>query len=102
MAVPASLYVPSARRWSGQLRSPEYASGVAVRRGRTNGGIKWRGELVWISSALGGEPVGIEEGADGRWQGGGWAGRPGPIRARARPPRAPAPRRARALRGLPP
>jgi putative transposase len=35
---------------------------------RANGEIKWRGELVWISSMLVGEPVGIEEGEDGLWQ----------------------------------
>ena len=52
MAVPASLYAASRRRWSGRLHSPEYASGVAVKRVRTNGEIKWRGELVYISSAL--------------------------------------------------
>ena len=68
MAVPASLYVPSTRAWSGRLRPPEYASGVAVRRVRANGEIKWRGELVWISSMLVGEPVGIEESEDGLWQ----------------------------------
>lgn len=68
MAVPASLYVPSARIWSGRLRSPEYGSGVAVRRVRTNGEIKWRGELVWLASALIGEPVGIEEDEQGLWQ----------------------------------
>jgi len=67
MAVPASLYVSSTRSWSGRLRSPAYASSVAVRRVRSNGEIKWRGELVWISSALVGEPVGIEEGEDGLW-----------------------------------
>jgi putative transposase len=68
MEVPASLYVPSTRSWSGRLISPEYASGMAVRRVRTNGEIKWRGELVWISSALVGEPVGVEEDEDGLWQ----------------------------------
>jgi putative transposase len=68
LAVPASLYVPSPRCWSGRLRSPEYASGMIVRRVRMNGEIKWRGELVWISSALIGEPVGLEEGEDGLWR----------------------------------
>ena len=68
MAVPASLYVPSSRAWSGRLRSPEYASGVAVRRVRTNGEIKWRGDLVWLSSTLVGEPVGLEEDEDGVWR----------------------------------
>ena len=32
-----------------------------------NGEVKWRGELVWISSALIGEPVGIEESEEGAW-----------------------------------
>ena len=67
LAVPASLYAVSARTWSGRLRSPEYASGVAVRRVRTNGEIKWRSELVYVSSALIGEPVGIEETEAGPW-----------------------------------
>jgi len=68
MTVPASLYMPSPRRWGGRLRSPEYASGKIVRRVRMNGEIKWRGELVWLSSALIGEPVGIEEDEDGLWR----------------------------------
>ena len=68
MAVPASLYAASPRRWSGGLHSPEYGGGVVVKRVRTNGEIKWRGGLVYISAALAGEPVGIEEGEDGLWQ----------------------------------
>jgi putative transposase len=68
LAVPASVYVASARSWNGRLCSPEYASGVAVRRVRMNGEIKWGGGLVWISSALIGEPIGIEEGEDGLWR----------------------------------
>jgi transposase InsO family protein len=68
LAVPAELYAASTRSWSGRLRSPEYADGVVVRRVRTNGEIKWRGALVWLSSALIGEPVGIEEGEDGLWR----------------------------------
>jgi len=69
LVVPASLYAASTRSWSGRLRSPEYASGTVVRRVRMNGEIKWRGGLVWISSSLIGEPVGIEEGdEDGLWR----------------------------------
>jgi hypothetical protein len=67
LVVPASRYAASPRTWSGRLRSPEYASGVAVRRVRTNGEIKWRSELVYVSSALIGEPVGIEETEAGLW-----------------------------------
>jgi hypothetical protein len=68
MAVPASLYAASPRVWSGRLRSPEYGGDVAVRRVRTNGEMKWRNALVYVSSALIGEPVGIEETDDGTWQ----------------------------------
>jgi transposase InsO family protein len=68
MAVPASLYAASPRRWSGRLRSPEYGGGVVVKRVRTNGEIKWHGGAVYISAALAGEPVGIEEDQDGLWQ----------------------------------
>jgi putative transposase len=67
MAAPASRYVASRRRWSGRLRSPEYRSDVAVRRVRSNGEIKWRNGLVYVSAALVGEPVGVEEGEDGAW-----------------------------------
>jgi putative transposase len=67
LATPASFYVPSRRRWSGRLRSPEYASDTAVRRVRRNGEIKWRNGFVYVSTALVGEPVGIEEGEDGAW-----------------------------------
>jgi hypothetical protein len=35
-----------------------------VRRVRSNGQIKWRGELVFLSEALVGELVGITEGHD--------------------------------------
>jgi len=65
LMVPARFYVPSQRRWSGRLRSPEYASGTTVRRVRTNGEIKWRSGLVYISTALIGEPVGIEQTEEG-------------------------------------
>jgi putative transposase len=68
MAVPASVYAPSARNWNGRLASPEYAAGVEVRRVRTNGDIKWNGGRVFVSSALVGEPVGLTEVADGVWQ----------------------------------
>jgi transposase InsO family protein len=67
MASPASRYVVSRRRWSGRLRSPEYGNDVTVRRVRTNGEIKWRNGLVYVSAALVGEPVGVEEGEDGAW-----------------------------------
>ena len=38
---------------------PEYESGTTVRRVRTNGEIKWQGQMVYLSEALCGEPVGL-------------------------------------------
>jgi hypothetical protein len=35
---------------------------------RSNGEIKWRGELVHISSALAGEAVAVDETPQGQWQ----------------------------------
>ena len=39
-----------------------------MRQVRSNGVIKWRGDLVMISSALVGEPVCIEEDEAGEWR----------------------------------
>jgi hypothetical protein len=41
---------------------------AAVRQVRSNGEIKWRGDLIHICSALAGEAVGVEETEDGSWQ----------------------------------
>lgn len=61
---PAAHYAPS-RPFDGVLREPDYGPDQAVRRVRPNGGIKWRGDEIHISQALAGEPVGLEEQADG-------------------------------------
>ena len=34
---------------------------------RANGEIKWRGQLIFISEVLTGEPVGLAETDEGRW-----------------------------------
>ncbi len=64
---PASLYRPSARAWSGRLKSPDYGGDVAVRRVRHCGDIRWRGTRVYISETLAGEPVGLTETDGGLW-----------------------------------
>jgi hypothetical protein len=38
-----------------------------VRRVRSNGQIKWAGELIFVGEALIGEPVGITETEGGDW-----------------------------------
>ena len=50
-----------------RLPEPEYGPDLTVRKVRSRGDIKWRGELVHISSALAGEGVGIEE-IDNGWR----------------------------------
>ena len=50
------------------LRVPEYGDEEEVRRVRCNGEIKWQGQLVYLNSALAGEPVGLTEAADGAWR----------------------------------
>ena len=56
---PSRVYRPSHREYRSRVESPEYGSGVTVRRVRTNGQIKWKGGLVYLSEALKGEPVGL-------------------------------------------
>lgn len=58
---PANHYQPSPRIYSGRLREPDYAADHDVRRVRSNGEIKWRGNCIFLSEALIGEPVGIVE-----------------------------------------
>jgi putative transposase len=72
-ATPADAYAASPRRWDGVLRSPETVADE-TRAVKSNGLIRWHGRLVYVSEALGGEPVGLTE-----TDGGLWAVRYGPI-----------------------
>lgn len=58
---PSTLYVTSPRAYIERLSDPVYPALTEVRRVRSNGQIKWRGELVFISESLVGELVGITE-----------------------------------------
>jgi hypothetical protein len=62
---PATLYVPSPRPYPAKVLDPQYPETAAVRRVRSNGEIKWHGELVYVSQALVGELVAITEAAHG-------------------------------------
>lgn len=64
---PATVYKPSPRAFDGVLRSPDYDTDAEVRRVRTKGGVKWRGEEIFISEALAGEPVGLFPIGDDVW-----------------------------------
>ncbi len=65
---PARFYHPSPRRMPRRLPEPGYPAEAAVRQVRSNGEIKWRGELVYICSTLAGETIAVEETEDGHWQ----------------------------------
>lgn len=64
---PVRHYAASSRRYSGRLREPDYPDSYLVRRVRSNGEIKWRGELIFVSEVLVGEPVACEESDAGTW-----------------------------------
>jgi transposase InsO family protein len=58
---PATLYQPSPRPYPVHLEDPTYSPDAAIRRVRTNGEIRWRGKLIYLSEALIGEAVAISE-----------------------------------------
>ena len=58
---PVDLYVPSPRAMPDRLEDPWYDADHQVRRVRSNGEIKWKGQFVFIGEALVDELVGIAE-----------------------------------------
>jgi transposase InsO family protein len=62
---PARHYQPSPRAFPERLPEPEYPAESDIRRVRSNGEIKWAGDLLFVSEALIGELVAIEEHDDG-------------------------------------
>jgi transposase InsO family protein len=70
---PAQHYDVSPRRFDGVLREPNYGPEYTIRRARHSGEIRWQGNLIYISEALLGEPIGLIEKQDG------WAVYFGPI-----------------------
>jgi len=64
---PATAYGRSERVYPRRPPVVEYDEGLTVRRVRSDGTIKWRGELVFVSETLKAEPVGLDPVSDGRW-----------------------------------
>ncbi len=62
---PAEHYRPSPRSYPKRLEDPVYPADYQPRRVRSNGEIKWQGELVLIGAALVNEVIGLRENADG-------------------------------------
>jgi len=65
---PASIYQLSPTAYPAKLPDVEYDSSFAVRQVRHNGEIKWKGQMIYVSQALAGEPVGLLQTDDGLWQ----------------------------------
>jgi hypothetical protein len=64
---PASFYRASDRRLPSHLPEPSNPAEVAVRQVRSSGEIRWRGDLIFVSTALIGEAIGVEESENGQW-----------------------------------
>lgn len=64
---PALVWEPSTREFPEVLVEPDYPGHMEVRRVRSGGEIKFLGEMVFISQALAGELIGLEEVDDGVW-----------------------------------
>ncbi len=62
---PAAFYSPSPRPYPACLEDPVYAADAIIRRVRTNGEIRWRGKLIFLSEALTGEAVALTEALHG-------------------------------------
>jgi putative transposase len=58
---PATLFAASPRQKPRRPLEPDYPDTAHVRTVRANGEIKWRGSLVYLSTALAGEHVAIED-----------------------------------------
>lgn len=64
---PARHYVPSPRPYPARLEDPWYDATHQVRRVKTSGQIKWRGERIFVCEAVRGELVGLAETERGDW-----------------------------------
>ncbi|MGI6855211.1 integrase core domain-containing protein [Mesorhizobium sp. 1B3] len=67
MDSPAEHYSPSTRKMPDRLPEPDYPAEAAVRRVRSNGEIKWNGDLIYVSATLAGELIVVEETEHGEW-----------------------------------
>lgn len=64
---PATRYATSSRPYPTRIPPLCYGPGVIVRRVSVTGQFGWYSRLVWVSSLLAGQQVGIEEETPGHW-----------------------------------
>ena len=65
---PASFYRPSLRPYPVKVPKVEYGHDVIVRQVRHNGEIRWNGEFIYVSEALAGEPVALQQKDKHLWE----------------------------------
>ncbi len=64
---PAERWKPSTTAYAGRLRQPEYAGHLEVRRVSASGDFRLHSGQYFLSSALKGEDIGLEEVDDAVW-----------------------------------
>lgn len=65
--MPSSVYSPSSRDFPAKLRELEYPGNYALRSIRTDGSMMWKSQNLYVSGALLGEVVAVEEVDDCLW-----------------------------------
>ena len=68
MRTPASCHKLSLRSYPERLPEITYHGNYLVRQVRHNGEIKWKGEKVYVSQALAGEPVALKQKDEHHWE----------------------------------
>lgn len=64
---PATFFEPYQRQYPSRLPELTYDDLMVVRRVRSNGEIRWHGELLYLSGVLAGEIVGLKQADDDWW-----------------------------------
>jgi len=64
---PVSIYLPSGRILPKKVPEVEYESFMTVRQVKPNGCVKWKGDEVYVSGVLAGEPVGLKQISENEW-----------------------------------
>jgi len=60
MQTPSAVHERSKREYPARVREPEYDDEMVVRRVTPGGQFNWKGERVFVSETLGGEPIGLQ------------------------------------------
>lgn len=64
---PGQMYRPSPRPMPATIPQPDYPAGATIRKIRSNGEIKWRGQMIYIIGVIAGEPVALTQVDNDLW-----------------------------------